>query len=257
VLSDDDLVEIKGRSGGRKVLRVLGWLALVGGVGAFLVLEYWPLRQDRSRLERLQLETERSLEEARGSYFGEQEKLKGLSVERDTLAGKLEKETQEKEAALKALASIQEQLSNSFNTEIESGDIAIVRRHGQLVVDVSDKILFAQGEADVTERGQKVLGQVADVLGQLEGYTIQVAGHTDSARVTTPSLAERYPTNWELSTARATNVVRFLEETEKVASSRLMAAGFAEHRPVAANTSKYGMQRNRRIEVTLLPDPKE
>jgi chemotaxis protein MotB len=82
---------------------------------------------------------------------------------------------------------------------------------------------------------------------------VQIGGHTDSARVVSPELVERYPTSWELSTARATNVVRFLREHSKLPGGRLLAAGFAEYRPAASNRSDKGRQKNRRIEIVLVP----
>jgi chemotaxis protein MotB len=84
-----------------------------------------------------------------------------------------------------------------------------------------------------------------------------VGGHTDQMRVSNPETQERFPTNWELSTARATNVVRFLEDRGKLPGSRLVAAGFSQFRPVASNTTEQTRQQNRRIELVLLPAQRE
>jgi chemotaxis protein MotB len=69
----------------------------------------------------------------------------------------------------------------------------------------------------------------------------------------TPGLRERYPTNWELSAARATNVVRHLQEKARLPGERLVASGFAQYRPAASNRSQAGRRQNRRIEIVLVP----
>jgi chemotaxis protein MotB len=80
----------------------------------------------------------------------------------------------------------------------------------------------------------------------------QVGGHTDSRPITTRKLVERYPTNWELSTSRATNVARFLEEEGHIPGKQLVAAGFAQYRPTSNNRTRRGRRQNRRIEIVLL-----
>jgi chemotaxis protein MotB len=84
----------------------------------------------------------------------------------------------------------------------------------------------------------------------------QVGGHTDSAPPS-ETLQERFATNWELSTARGTNVVRYLEEECSVPGKQLIAAGFAWHRPVASNQKWKGKRKNRRIEIVMLPAPEK
>jgi chemotaxis protein MotB len=79
------------------------------------------------------------------------------------------------------------------------------------------------------------------------------SGHTDGTRIVSSTTQEKFPTNWELSTARATNVVRFLQEQGKVPGAELVAVGFAEFRPVASNASAEGRRKNRRIEIVLVP----
>ena len=132
---------------------------------------------------------------------------------------------------------------------VVSPGLAIDCAGNELVVDLSAQILFDSGGAEVNEAGQKVLAEVGRSLSALKDYTIQVGGHTDHQRVTNPETQERFPTNWELSTARATNVVRFLEERGKIPGTRLVATGFNQFRPVAGNTTEEGRQKNRRIEL--------
>jgi len=91
------------------------------------------------------------------------------------------------------------------------------------------------------------------VLAKVEGRSILVSGHTDDAP---PSqrLAATFPTNWELSVARAVNVVRFLGEKASVPAGRLVAAGHGDTKPIASNATPQGRARNRRIEILLIPD---
>jgi chemotaxis protein MotB len=116
-----------------------------------------------------------------------------------------------------------------------------------------DKILFDSGEASLSPRGSEVLARLGTVLSKVENRSIFVSGHTDDAP---PSqrLAATFPTNWELSVARAVNVVRFLGETAHVPASKLVAAGHADTKPVASNATPKGRARNRRIEILLIPD---
>jgi chemotaxis protein MotB len=151
---------------------------------------------------------------------------------------------------------VQSELASILEPQISAGNVSIKRRGNELVVDLSAQILFDSGRAEVNEAGQKVLAEVARSLVAVKGYSIQVGGHTDQMRVTNPETRERFPTNWELSTARATNVVRFLEERGKIPGSRLVATGFSQFRPVAPNNTEENRQKNRRIELLLLPSPK-
>jgi chemotaxis protein MotB len=89
-----------------------------------------------------------------------------------------------------------------------------------------------------------------------EKKVIRVEGHTDNVPVSS-RLAEKFPTNWELSTARATNVVRFLQDKVGIAPARLEAVGMSEFHPVATNKTLVGRSQNRRIEIALLPDLRE
>ena len=155
----------------------------------------------------------------------------------------------------RALAQAQKQLASSLEAEMAKGDISLSRRGGELVLDVSDRLLFPPGAAEVSEQGKKVLFEVAKTLHRLPDRRIQVGGHTDSTRVVSTDLRERFPTNWELSTARATNVVRYLQEKGGVSGKRLIAAGFSHFQPAASNKTERGRERNRRIELVLLrPD---
>lgn len=232
------------------------WLLVVlllAAMAGFYYFMYRPLSRSHADLER-RLGDASSRNRQAGKRLKEFEaRAQELETEQQKLSGELARTVAEKAQLEAELKRVQGELADKLSPEIASGNVTIKRRGNELVVDVADKILFDTGQADVNEGGQKVLAQVGQSLQSLSGYAIQVGGHTDSARVVTPATAERFPTNWELSTARATNVVRFLQERSRIAGERLVAAGFAQFRPAASNASAEGRQKNRRIEIVLLP----
>jgi chemotaxis protein MotB len=97
---------------------------------------------------------------------------------------------------------------------------------------------------------------VGNVLKNTQKKVIRVEGHTDNVPISS-RLEGKFSTNWELSTGRATNVVRFLQDSVGIAPARLEAVGMSEFHPVATNKTVVGRNQNRRIEITLLPDPRE
>ncbi len=200
-----------------------------------------------AKVEELQgeLEAEASANE---DLEGEVEELKG---DKDELEGELDK----KKAMLEQMKVMETALAKSLVKEIEAGDIQLTQRGGYLVVDVADQVLFEVGEAEIKDKGKAVLDTLAASLKKLPRHQIiQVSGHTDNQKIKSEEVKAKFPTNWELSTSRATNVVRYLQETGKIPGKRLVAAGFSEYRPVAKNRGK-GRKRNRRIEIALLPPP--
>ncbi len=110
--------------------------------------------------------------------------------------------------------------------------------------------LFAPASADITEAGARRLAQLVDELPKSDGRTIRVEGHSDSVPVG-PGLADKYPSNWELSAARASAVVRFLIDRHGFEAENLEVAAFAETRPIASNQTNEGRSRNRRVSILL------
>jgi chemotaxis protein MotB len=140
-----------------------------------------------------------------------------------------------------------------MKNEIEQGQIKITQMADRLSVSMVDKILFPSGEADIMPDGLKVLQRVGKVLKTTRGKIIRVEGHTDNVPIS-PRLIKQFPTNWELSTTRATNVVRFLQDKVGIEAKRLQAVGLSEYQPVASNATPAGRSQNRRIEIGLLPE---
>lgn len=144
-------------------------------------------------------------------------------------------------------------LESEMRTDLESKDVTISKLQGKLTVNILDRVLFDSGEAELKPDGQAVLLKIAAFLAQHPELKIHVIGHTDNVPIR-GNARSRFPTNWELSTARALAAVRFLTERAGVDPRRLGAVGYGEYRPVADNSTPEGRARNRRIAITILPD---
>lgn len=155
----------------------------------------------------------------------------------------------EKEEAAKA----QKNMESEMRSALESKDITISQLQGKLTVNILDRILFDSGEAVLKPEGEAVLMQIAQILAQYPKRQIQVMGHTDNVPIRASPWA-RYPSNWELSTARATAAVRFLCEKAGVDPHQLGALGYGEFHPIADNSTPEGRARNRRIALVVLPE---
>jgi chemotaxis protein MotB len=144
-------------------------------------------------------------------------------------------------------------LEDEMRAALESKDVTISQLQGKLTVNILDRILFDSGEADLKPDGAAVLRKVAAILEQHTNLLIQVVGHTDNVPIR-PGARARFPSNWELSTARATAAVRFLSEKAGIDPRRLGALGYGEFRPVADNATADGRAKNRRIAIMILPE---
>lgn len=116
-----------------------------------------------------------------------------------------------------------------------------------IVISFADRVLFELGKAELLDPSQRVLREVAKIIGPLPNQ-LRVEGHTDNLPIKTA----QYPSNWELSTARATGVVRFFVEECDFSPQRLSAAGYGEYRPRFPNDSEAHRSKNRRVDVVVL-----
>jgi chemotaxis protein MotB len=165
----------------------------------------------------------------------------------------LESDLKAKADELAQLKATYDSINSQLQGEIAKGEVELTQQGEKITVEMVDEILFDSGKADVSTRGQEVLQRVGNAIGSLENKLIQVSGHTDDSPPVR-EVAERYPTNWELSAARAVNVVRFLAEKGGVPAKRLLAAGYGQFHPIASNRDGKGRAKNRRIEILLTPE---
>jgi chemotaxis protein MotB len=199
------------------------------------------LREDLARKARESEATAASVERLQR----ENEELIAIKTE---LQSSVEAQAEE----LERLTATKQRLEQRMAKEISAGDIRLTQVGGKLQVGLVDKILFSSGEAEVSPAGKEVLKRIGEVLAGIENRQVLVSGHTDD-QPPGAKLRKIWPTNWELSVARATHVVRFLEEEAKVPGKRLAASGYGPNRPVASNATPRGRARNRRIEILLTP----
>ena len=172
--------------------------------------------------------------------------------EKSELETKIATVSNEKEKEILMMKNTYDEFVANMKKEIEQGQIKIIQLSDRLSVVMAEKILFPSGEAELTSEGLNVLERVGIVLKNTPHKIIRVEGHTDNEQIN-PRLQKKYPTNWELSTARATNVVRFLQEKVGLDAEFLQPIGMSEYHPVASNKTQDGRSQNRRIEITLLP----
>lgn len=152
------------------------------------------------------------------------------------------------EEDLEKLKDILEDYADSvgLGTEI----ILSVEERG-LIIRFMDNVLFDSGKADLKPESVQILKSVAEILNRDEfrDRLIKVEGHTD----TDPILySAKFPTNWELSATRATNVLRYLVETEIIDGSRVSSSGYSFYRPIAPNDTKENKAKNRRVDMVIL-----
>lgn len=206
-----------------------------------LEMEAARIAEEREQLRQEQSQLTTSLEQERQRLKAEE-------------AGKarLEQERAAKEAEIQRLTRAQEELSKSLQDEITKGNITIQQVRDHLTINMVDRVLFDSGQAQVKPAGVKVLKQVGDVLKSVEDKQVRIEGHTDNVPISS-KLQDKFKTNWELSTARATNVVRYLIDQGSVSRSRLSAVGYADTHPLASNETEQGRASNRRIEIVLYP----
>lgn len=157
---------------------------------------------------------------------------------------------EEKNTEVLEMSTTYQDLLGKMKSEIDNGQITISELKGKLTVNMVDAILFDSGKAEVKPDGLLVLQRVIDILKGVSGKTIRIEGHTDNIQII-GVLAQKYPTNWELSAARAVNVARFLQE-RGIDPLNMNAVAYGEYKPVADNTSETGRARNRRIEIILV-----
>lgn len=116
-----------------------------------------------------------------------------------------------------------------------------------LLIRFLDTVLFDSGKADIKDEAKYIIDMISDVIKESD-KSIRVEGHTDNVPINTG----RFPSNWELSTARAVNVVKYIIELKDIEPWRISAAGYGEYHPIDTNDTSEGKQRNRRVDIVIL-----
>jgi len=212
----------------------------------------WKNRQASTVQKTLRTELEKSMSlqkeiQERGLTISQLDKksasLKKMLAEEKKMAEQKIRDTERTTQARKDLI-------DSLQKEIEEGNIKISQMEDRLSVQIVNKVLFPTGSDQVSRDGKGVLKKVSNTLKRAR-QRIRIEGHTDNVPIGV-GLIQKFPSNWELSTSRATQVVRYLVK-EKVNPENLQAVGMSEYKPIASNDTPEGRQQNRRIEIILTP----
>jgi chemotaxis protein MotB len=170
-----------------------------------------------------------------------------------TASRQREEELRRRQQQQEARLATYRNMLSQFRSMISSGQLRVRVVRGRMVIELPAGILFDSGRAELRTEGQNVLRQVASVLAQIRDRDFLVAGHTDNQQI---SRGGRYEDNWDLSSARAINVVRFLGQNG-VTTQHLGAAGYAEFQPARENDTDVNRAQNRRVEIILMPNIEE
>ena len=170
-----------------------------------------------------------------------------LKVESDALRAEREALQQQQTE----ITSRYDEVVGKLSKEVSAGELQVRQYKNMLSVDVAEHLFFASGSATLKPEGQEVLMKVGEAMSGYPDKIIRVVGHTDSVAIS-KKYQTKFPSNWELSVMRATNVVRFLQDKAKIDPMRLVAAGRGPYEPIAPNDTPEGRQKNRRIEIMLI-----
>lgn len=150
------------------------------------------------------------------------------------------------EDTIRTINDISNRLNDALLEQIENDDVNIKKGEDWLELEIKSNVLFHSGESKLEKAAIPIIGKVADILGQ-SANPIQVEGFTDNQPINTP----RFPSNWELSAARAASVVHLLDRFG-LDPSRMSAIGYGEFKPIADNRAEAGRQKNRRVVLVVL-----
>lgn len=244
-------------------------------------VEIKKLRREVARLEKQYNDLEFSMESLRRGNAEETRKLlRELQATQETLQKKedalliledevnkkqrnlqqLQAELEERNASLVELERILERKDSAVNAlrdkvaqallGFENEGLKVSMRNGKVYVSLDEELLFGTGSTQVDPKGRQALTKLAGVLEQNKDINVMIEGHTDDVPVRSGST---YKDNWDLSTLRATAIVRILLEESSMDPQRLIAAGRGEHMPVDPATTALARQKNRRTEIILTP----
>jgi len=211
------------------------------------------LQQEKAAVDQQKSTLEKQkgdLEQQKAALEQQKSGLEQQVAQLQNQVGSLEQEKTSLTASKEQTQKQYESLVQGLSKEVEQGQLQVRQYKNMLAVDLAEQIFFDSGKATLKKGGKDVLKKVGEALKTYENKIIRVVGHTDNVPVA-KSLQSTFPTNWELSVARATNVVRYLQEVG-VPPERMVPSGRAEFDPVASNDTPEGRQKNRRIEILLL-----
>jgi chemotaxis protein MotB len=210
------------------------------------------LKKENKLLKKDNTNLSQNMETLKVNIGNLQDHVLALEKKNEALQSKATSLERQRKEEILAMRGTYESLLENMESEIQKGKITITQLKGKLKVNMLDEILFDSGKTTIKPKGVEVLDRVGKVLLNVKERTISIEGHTDNVPIGV-ELSKKYPTNWELSAARATTVARYLQEKIGINPSVLSATGYGEYQPVATNETEEGKAKNRRIEIVLIP----
>jgi len=208
--------------------------------------------QALSRSDERIRQMEEKLKEAKKS----QEAIRKELSQRDDGIARLKEQLQEKQSLSKAeieeLRSTYNSLISELKGQLKDKEMTIREFEQMLTITFVDRVLFDSGKATITSEGKKIFAKVGEVLRNAQGMKIRVVGHTDDVPIRR-EYRYRFPSNWDLSSARAAAVVRYFQKEGGLEPQSLEAVGRSFYEPVASNETEAGRAQNRRVEVIIAP----
>ena len=182
-----------------------------------------------------------------GFNSGNGENIIAVSDDTNAPPTVVEQETLDALAETEKLEDIKKKVDELVNNSELKGSVTTTIQERGLLISFNDSVFFNSGEANIKTDWQGKLKSISKVLNGLDNY-IRVEGHTDNVAINT----DYFPSNWQLSSVRAANVVQFLITQGSVRADRLSAVGYGEYRPVKSNDNEEGKSSNRRVDIVIL-----
>lgn len=237
----------------------LGWEGARAKINS-LEGEIVSLRSDTALLQAKITDLEAKIFTLEGKVKGLDDSYSSLRSNTSSEIRKLADDLKKREARLKEVEDIlrkRDEATNALKNKLQKAllgfqqsGLSVDIRNGKVYVSLTDKLLFSSGSIIIDEKGKLALQELAKVLKTQPEINISVEGHTDNQRVVNLG---QIKDNWDLSVLRATSVVRFLTETEKIENNRITATGKGEYQPIEEGSGADIRSRNRRIEIVLSP----
>ncbi|MCB9547460.1 MAG: OmpA family protein [Myxococcales bacterium] len=209
------------------------------------------LSEEQAKAEQLRREVEalelriQALTDEKANLLKDQSQLEGSLAELQEALAELEKRKRAADARVAEFKS----LLGRFQALVDAGRLRVKIVDGRMVVELATDVLFDSGKADLSDEGKEAITEVTGLLVGIPDRRFQVEGHTDNVPIKTA----RFPSNWELASARAITVIKTMIEAG-MPTTRVSAASFGEFKPAETNETDEGRARNRRIEIVVVPD---
>ena len=188
------------------------------------------------------------------SYFYSRDKdaKEALQTCEKRLSEQNKKMVELSEIQMRQVKSTYEELISGLKEQIQNKEVTIKDFKDALSLNFVDRILFEFGKADLTPEGGRILEKVGEALKNIKGKKIRVTGHTDNVPIRR-DFEYKFPSNWELSAARAASVVRYFQDTTGLDPADMEAIGRSFYQPVASQETDAGRAQNRRVEIFIAP----